>query len=107
MAPDLSELVLYFGTDLSDADVLKSLSTWVNDPSGPLQANASFGECETNPTNPVTGLPLFTGALPVGLGLGNNLQPLAEQVLLQARAQGRTLFASTGDTGSSGRATAS
>ncbi|MCW2745000.1 MAG: hypothetical protein JWM48_1550 [Mycobacterium sp.] len=101
MAPDLSELVLYFGTDLSDADVLQSLSTWVNDPSGPLQANASFGECETNPTNPVTGLPLFAGALPVGLGLGNNLQPLAEQVLLQARSQGRTLFSSTGDTGSS------
>ncbi|MCW2548753.1 MAG: hypothetical protein JWN96_3213 [Mycobacterium sp.] len=101
MAPDASSLSLYFGTDLSDADVLKIFEQWTNDPTGPMQANASFGECETNPTNPITGGALMTLPLPVGEGLGNNLQPLSESVLKQAAMEGKTLFSSTGDTGSS------
>ena len=66
-----------------------------------MQANASFGECETNPTNPLTGGALSTLPLPVMEGLGNNLQPQAESVLKQAAIEGKTLFSSTGDTGSS------
>ena len=62
--------------------------------------NASFGECETNPGNPITG-----GAadpdLPFGQGLGDNLEPVAEGTLEQAALEGRTLFASAGDTGGS------
>jgi pseudomonalisin len=101
MAPNASNLKLYFGTDLSDADVLKIFQQWTDDPHGPMQANASFGECETNPTNPVTGGALMTLPLPVGEGLGNNLQPLSESVLKKAAMEGKTLFSSTGDTGSS------
>jgi pseudomonalisin len=101
MAPDAAGLKLYFGTDLSDADVLKIFEQWTDDPNGPMQANASFGECETNPTNPITGGALMTLPLPVGEGLGNNLQPLSESVLKKAAMYGKTLFSSTGDTGSS------
>ena len=101
MAPNASGMTLYFGTDLSDADVLKLMQQWTDDSTGPKQANASFGECETNPTNPITGGPLSTLPLPVGEGLGNNLQPVSEAVLKQAAMEGKTLFSSTGDTGSS------
>jgi subtilase family serine protease len=101
MAPLADGMTLYFGSDLTDADVLKIFQQWTDDPNGPLQANASFGECESNPTNPVTGGPLSTLPLPVGEGLGNNLQPQSEAVLKQAAMEGRTLFSSTGDTGSS------
>ncbi len=78
MAPQADGMTLYFGQDLSDADVLKIIQQWTDDANGPLQANASFGECETNPTNPITGGPLSTLPLPVMEGLGNNLQPQAE-----------------------------
>ena len=101
MAPQADGMTLYFGSDLSDADVLKMFQQWTDDANGPMQANASFGECETNPTNPITGGPLSTLPLPVGEGLGNNLQPQAEAVLKQAALEGKTLFSSTGDTGSS------
>jgi subtilase family serine protease len=101
MAPQASGMTLYFGSSLSDADVLKMFQQWTDDANGPMQANASFGECETNPTNPITGGPLSTLPLPVMEGLGNNLQPQAEAVLKQAALEGKTLFSSTGDTGSS------
>ncbi|HEX4016187.1 MAG TPA: S53 family peptidase [Frankiaceae bacterium] len=101
MAPQADGMTLYFGSTLSDADVLKMFQQWTDDASGPMQANASFGECETNPTNPVTGGPLSTLPLPIMEGLGNNLQPQAEGVLKQAAMEGKTLFSSTGDTGSS------
>ena len=55
MAPQADGMTLYFGSSLSDADVLKLIQQWTDDPNGPMQANASFGECETNPTNPITG----------------------------------------------------
>ena len=101
MAPQADGMTLYFGSSLSDADVLKLIQQWTDDANGPLQANASFGECETNPTNAITGGPLSTLPLPVMEGLGNNLQPQAEDVLKQAAMEGKTLFSSTGDTGSS------
>jgi pseudomonalisin len=106
MAPNASELKLYFSGTLVDADVAASFSTWANDPNGPNQADASFGECERTPLDPV-----FLGLAPIdisqnptatlGLTLGNNLQPVAEQTLRQATLEGRTLFSSTGDTGGS------
>ena len=63
--------------------------------------NASFGECETDPLNPVVGNPALQPTNPPTQGLGNNLEPVSEPILRQAVMQGRTLFASTGDTGSS------
>ncbi|HUE59422.1 MAG TPA: protease pro-enzyme activation domain-containing protein, partial [Acidimicrobiales bacterium] len=98
MAPDALGLDLYFANSLFDASVESLFTSWVSDPAGPSQANASFGECETNVTNPVTG-PL--AQMPYGVGLGDELEPVAEQTLLQAATEGRTLFSSAGDTGSS------
>jgi pseudomonalisin len=98
MAPDAYGVTMYFANSLYDASVESLFQAWVNDPTGPKQANASFGECETNPTNPVTG-PL--SQLPYGTELGDELEPVAEATLEQAVAEGRTLFASAGDTGSS------
>jgi hypothetical protein len=39
--------------------------------------------------------------MPYGVALGDELEPVAEQTLLQAVTEGRTLFSSAGDTGSS------
>jgi|GEM_PF-979527 len=84
MAPDVSEVRLYFGTSLQLTELTGALGTWVNDPRGPLQASASLGACEDNP------------ALDVLLGAAQR----ADMALLaQAAMEGRTLFASTGDTG--------
>jgi len=108
MAPQLDSEVLYFSKSLVDADVAALFSAWVNDPNGPRQANASFGECETEPANPIWENPILDPINPdknpdakAGLALGNNLEPVAEQTLRQGVLEGRTLFASTGDTGSS------
>ena len=97
MAPSAYNLDLYFASSLVDASVESLFQAWVGDDKD-KQANASFGECETNPTNPVTG-PL--AQLPYGTELGDDLEPVAEATLLQATAQGQTLFTSSGDTGSS------
>jgi pseudomonalisin len=105
MAPDLSGLTLYFGSNLVDATVEDMFTAWANDPDGPAQANASFGECERTPLDPVVlQLPGDVSQDPnatFGLALGNNLQPVSEQTLRQAAIEGRTLFSSSGDTGSS------
>jgi len=101
MAPLVRREDLYFGSTLADADVEAAFSRWAGDADAPAQADASFGECETNPTNPVSGNPALNPPGNVGQGLGNNLQPVADQTLLQATLEGRSLFASTGDTGSS------
>ena len=98
MAPNVQGETLYFAKDIFDASVESAFTQWAQDPNGPLQANASFGECETNPTNPVTG-PLAQQSF--GTELGDELEPVAEQTLQQATVEGRTLFASAGDTGSS------
>ncbi|MGH3743822.1 MAG: S53 family peptidase, partial [Mycobacteriales bacterium] len=97
MAPKAGRLDLYFAKSLFDADIAADISGWVNDPNGPKEMNASFGECETSPANPVTG-PL--AQIPYGTELGDELEPVAEPMLEKAAAMGRTLFASAGDTGS-------
>lgn len=101
MAPHLKRVDLYFAPKLVDADVAAMFSKWANDPDGPRQANASFGTCEMNPLNPVFGNPTLQPETPPTQQLGNNLQPVSENILRQATMEGRTLFASTGDTGSS------
>lgn len=97
MAPDVSQLDFYFAKSLYDADVLAAFSAWANDPHGPRQMNASFGECEENPTNPVTG-PL--AQQPYGSELGDELEQAGNPILEQATIEGRTLFTAAGDTGS-------
>jgi pseudomonalisin len=102
MAPDAGSLTLYFGQDLSDADVTRVMSLWTDDSTGPMQASASYGECETVPVvSTVAGQPLLNPALPAGQGLGNNVDATETEILRQAAVEGKTLFASTGDTGSS------
>ena len=46
MAPDVVSETLYFGHHNTDADILASIAGWVNDRKGPVQASASYGECE-------------------------------------------------------------
>ena len=80
MAPDAQELDLYFVQNLGVTT--GAFSVWANDANGPLQANASFGGCES-----------------INLALGS---VQAEQpIFAQAAAEGRSLFVSTGDTGGS------
>lgn len=103
MAPQASSETLYFASSLSDVDAETVISSWVSDADGPVQANASWGECETDPLNPVFNLPPFdqeTNPSPV-VGLGDDLELVAENTLEQAATDGRTLFTSAGDTGSS------
>jgi pseudomonalisin len=104
MAPGLAGLDLYFGTDLSDADVAKVFSQFTDDQDSPRQASASYGECESVPVvsgllnNPVTNP---TPPPPVAQGLGNNLDTTLTAITRQAALEGKTIFSSTGDTGSS------
>lgn len=104
MAPALGGLDLYFGTDLSDADVAKVFSRFTDDQDSPRQASASYGECESVPV--VSGLldnPLTNPQPPppVAQGLGNNLDRTLTAITRQAALEGKTIFSSTGDTGSS------
>ena len=88
MAPNVTSETLYFGNHNSDADILAAFTAWVNDKQGPKQASASFGECENiDAAEPVIGT--------------DGLEAPGDAVLKQAVIEGRTLFASTGDTGSS------
>jgi pseudomonalisin len=102
IATGISQLDLYFGEDLSDASINATYAKWANDPDGPHQMNASFGECE-----PIAGgLSTPTIPLPVVGGVAVGSQSIAaydaqEDALRQARAEGRTLFASAGDQGGS------
>ncbi len=87
MAPNVMSETLYFGHHNSDTDALASLAGWVNDRKGPLQGSASYGECE----NVGNAGAIFTDGMEVP----------GDKILEQAVVEGRTLFASTGDTGSS------
>ena len=49
MAPDVTGETLYFGHHNTNADILAAMTAWVNDKKGPMQASASFGECENIP----------------------------------------------------------
>jgi subtilase family serine protease len=103
MAPGNAGETLYFAKSLQDSDLNNSFIAWAHDPKGPKLASASLGECESSPLNG-----LFTGPLkglstgPLGvLVVGNGEQAAIEPVLRSAVLMGKTLFASTGDTGSS------
>jgi len=88
MAPNVLGETLYFAHHNTDADVLASIVGWVNDKKGPLQASASYGECENIPAaEPAIGV--------------DGIEAPGDQALKQAAIEGRTLFSSTGDTGSS------
>ena len=84
MAPDVSQLRLYFGSDLAVGTLATGLQSWASDPYGPNQVNASLGLCEDNP------------ALD---GLLGPAQTASGFALAQAAVEGRAFFASTGDTG--------
>ncbi len=87
MAPDVTSEQLYFAHHSTDPDILAAIAGWVNDRHGPLQASASFGECENvGNANAV---------------LADGVEIPGDKILEQAVAEGRTLFSSTGDTGSS------
>jgi pseudomonalisin len=88
MAPNVVNEKLYFAHHNTDADILAAFVGWVNDKNGPLQASASFGECENIPAT-------------AGVVGTDSLEQPGNQVLKQAVIEGRTLFSSTGDTGSS------
>ena len=107
MAPDNAGETLYFAKTILDGDLNNSFVRWAHDARGPKMASASLGECESSPANGV-----FTGPLgPVNgntasgptaiVAFGNGEQQAIDPVLRSAVLQGKTLFASTGDTGSS------
>ncbi len=109
MAPGITKEVLYFAPSLADTDLVGSTATWVNDPTGPPIMNASLGECEVSPLNPVLNQQAFypingnenQQATPVSQGLSNSSEPAQGMLLKQAVIEGRTFFASSGDAGSS------
>jgi pseudomonalisin len=84
MAPDVSQVRMYFGSSLALTELTGAIGTWVNDPNGPLQVSASLGACEDNPAEDI-----LLGAA----------QRADQGFLAQAAIEGRTLFASAGDTG--------
>ena len=108
IAPGVKQVHLYFAEHLIDPNVESDFAKWVDDPNGPKQANASFGECETTPANATLESTIPTqfnnnedqNAI-YGTGAPDALEPVAEQTLRQGVLEGRTLFSSTGDTGSS------
>lgn len=79
MAPGVTDLNVYVGTSLSNDDILSTITRWVTD-DATRQASFSAGECEVLAF--ATG---FTDAL--------------DASLMQAAAQGQSLFVSSGDTG--------
>jgi subtilase family serine protease len=109
MAPGITKEVLYFAPTLRDTDLVAATERWVNDPSGPPIMNASLGECEVTPLNDALNDPALdplngnesANGLPVSQGLSNSSEPAQTQALRQAVIEGRTLFAASGDAGSS------
>ena len=80
MAQSAANLYLYATTSLSDSDIANAYSKWVGDDLANL-GNSSFGECE------------YQAWLDGAMKVDDNL-------FMQAAAQGQTMFASSGDTGS-------
>ena len=81
IAQNVQMLYLYDTTSLTDSDIANEYSHWVGDNLARL-GNSSFGECE------------YQANLDGSMAIDDNL-------FMQASAQGQTMFASTGDTGSS------
>ena len=84
MAPHVDQVRMYFASDLSLSGFATSVQTWASDPQGPNQVSASLGSCEES------------AALDA---LGAIADRAASRALAQAATQGRTFFASAGDTG--------
>jgi pseudomonalisin len=81
MAQNVRMLYIYDTTSLTDSDIAYAYSRWVTQDVAQL-GNSSFGECE------------YQANLDGSMKVDDNL-------FMQAAAQGQTMFASTGDTGSS------
>ena len=81
IAGSVKQLYIYDTTSLTDSDVANEYSHWVTQDVAQL-GNSSFGECEYQA--------FLDGAMKVD-----------DQLFMQAASQGQTMFASTGDTGSS------
>jgi subtilase family serine protease len=79
MAGNVQMLYVYQTTSLTDSDIALEFDKWMTDDLAPV-ANASFGECEA-------------------FAYADGSMVLDDEVLVQAAAQGQTLFASTGDNG--------
>ncbi len=80
MAHAVKHIYLYDTTSLTDSDIALEFNRWVTDDLAQI-ANASFGGCEFGP--------YLDGSM-----------VLDDEIIAEAAAEGRTLFASTGDTGS-------
>ncbi len=79
-APGVSQVNVYDGSSLEDAAILETIDRWVTD-DATAQASFSAGECEL-------------------LADAAGFQESLDTVLAEAAAQGQTLFAASGDTGS-------
>jgi pseudomonalisin len=107
MAPGNAGLTLYFAKSILDGDLNHSFVAWAHDAKGPKLASASLGECEASPLNgvftgPLGALDANTATGPTAVvAFGNGEQAAVDPVLRSAVLMGKTLFASTGDTGSS------
>ena len=93
MAPNAVALNLYFGKAGTDTDLVAAIHGWTADRRGPPQGSASFSGCEEAP-----GADQASGAGGL-VYTGNPKQDLWEAALRRAVIEGRTMFASTGDTG--------
>jgi len=88
MAPGVDQIDYYFGESLTGGSTAAAFAAYANDPSAPLQADASFGApCESE----VAVLGWLAAQAPI---------------FMQIAAEGRTQFAAGGDTGGSGGACA-
>ncbi|MHB8718681.1 MAG: S53 family peptidase [Candidatus Dormibacteria bacterium] len=104
MSPKAYGETWYFANDLTDSSVLMDITAFATDANGPMQANASFGECEQDPVSTADGNAPGGVSTPAGGGAGNAgaaFTQASDNALQQATLQGKTLFSSTGDTGSS------
>jgi pseudomonalisin/xanthomonalisin len=79
MAYNVKTLYLYNFASLSDSDIIEGYNRWASDDVAQI-GNSSFGGCEV--------FPYTSGAMLV-----------ADEIFVEAAAQGQTMFASTGDTG--------
>jgi pseudomonalisin len=100
MAPKVYGETWFFANDLTDSSVETDFAAFQADPTV-MEANASFGECEEDPTSAATGGGAGTGFGGLAGTAGVMFTQEAENTLQQATIEGKTLFASTGDTGSS------
>ncbi|MBV8581486.1 MAG: S8/S53 family peptidase [Candidatus Eremiobacteraeota bacterium] len=80
MARRVSTIYLYATTSMTDSDIALMYNRWVTDDLAPV-GNSSFGGCEA--------FPYLDGSMLVD-----------DEIMLMGAAQGQTMFASTGDTGS-------